>query len=73
MPQTHTVRVESSALETKLRLTKREAAYVLNMSLRQLDYRIATGEIKTRRDGGRVYITTDEVRRYAQRDHGAIQ
>ena len=62
-------------LSQKLRFTREEAAILLSMSLRQLDYRISNQEIATKRDGKRVYITVAELRRYAQSDHvpGMVQ
>ncbi len=49
----------------KLRYTKKEACYALAISLRSLDYMIASKKIDTRRAGGRVLIPTSEVRRIA--------
>ena len=53
----------------KLRCTREEAAYMLSMSLRSLDYRISNQEIEVKRDGRRIYITIATLRQYAQRDH----
>jgi hypothetical protein len=69
----HTVRDQSPVLNSKLRFSRREAARVLGMSQRTLDYRIKAGEIKTKRDGDRVYITAAELRGYSQRDHAGTK
>jgi excisionase family DNA binding protein len=56
-------------LHVKLRYTKKEAAQMLSISLRMLDYSIQAGEISVRRDGTKVLITHQELQRYARRDH----
>jgi len=56
-------------LSNKLRFTREEAARMLSMSLRSLDYRVSNQEIEVKRDGKRVYITVAALRQYAQRDH----
>jgi len=60
---------EYSSLSNKLRFTREEAAHLLSMSVRSLDYRVSNQEIEVKRDGKRVYITDAALRRYAQRDH----
>ncbi len=47
-----------------------EAAKILNVSIRLLDYYIAEGEIAARRFGRRVLISRSELERFSKRDHG---
>lgn len=49
----------------KFRYSRKEAAVSLGISLRTLDTRIASGAIQTVRDGKKVLITRDVLRRYA--------
>jgi hypothetical protein len=60
----------TSPQQPKLRYSRKEAASKLNMSLRTLDRRIAEKELHVRRDGHRVFLILDELRRYSQTDHG---
>jgi len=53
----------------KLLYDRKTAAYVLSISLRALDYKVAAGEIKTRRIGGKVLFTARELKRFAATDH----
>lgn len=47
-----------------------EAAKILKVSIRLVDYYIAEGEIAARRFGRRVLISRSELERFAKRDHG---
>jgi len=53
----------------KLLLSREEAAQVLSISQRALDYLIANRRLVTRRIGGRVLIPVAELRRFARADH----
>jgi len=55
--------------EEKLLLSRREAAQVLSISERGLDYLVADRRLPTRRIGGRVLIPKAELRKYARADH----
>ena len=55
--------------EEKLLLSRRDAAQVLSISQRALDYLVATRRLTTRRIGKRVLIPVAELRRYARADH----
>ena len=55
--------------DEKLLLSRREAAQVLSISQRALDYLVATRRLPTRRIGGRVLIPVADLRRYARADH----
>ena len=55
--------------EEKLLLSRREAAQVLSISQRALDYLVATQRLPTRRIGTRVLIPVADLRRYARADH----
>lgn len=55
--------------EDRLRVCRKEAARLLSISLRQLDYRIAGREIQIVHDGRSVLILMSELRRYARANH----
>lgn len=52
-----------------LRYTLPQAAELLKISRATLYRRIADGELDVVRDGGRRFVTPDELHRYARRDH----
>jgi excisionase family DNA binding protein len=55
--------------EAKLLVSREEAAQLLSISIRGMDYLIATKRIATRRIGTRVLIPIEDVRRFARFDH----
>jgi excisionase family DNA binding protein len=55
--------------EQKLLVGRCEAAEMLSISERALDYLVANKQISTRRIGTRVLIPTSELRRYSRGDH----
>jgi excisionase family DNA binding protein len=55
--------------EEKLLLSRRDAAQVLSISQRALDYLVATRRLPTRRIGGSVLIPMADLRKYARADH----
>jgi excisionase family DNA binding protein len=55
--------------DEKLLLSRREAAQLLSISQRALDYLVATRRLPTRRIGGRVLIPMADLRKYARSDH----
>lgn len=57
------------ALDSKLLVSRGEAAQLLSISERGVDYLIAAGRLPTKRIGGRVLIPVEELRRYARGDH----
>ena len=57
------------APDAKLLVSREEAAQLLSISQRGLDYLIANQRLPTRRIGGRVLIPVAELRRYARADH----
>jgi excisionase family DNA binding protein len=61
-------RVES-AENRRLLVGRREAAELLSISQRALDYLLAQRQLPTRRVGGRVLIPMDDLRRFARADH----
>ena len=75
MVQRILVRSEQSRPELSVRQPKvilysrRDAAFALSLSLRSLDYLISNGEILTRRIGGRVLVSADELAQFSQRNH----
>jgi len=50
-------------------LSRDEAAQVLSISQRALDYLIADRRLPTRRIGGRVLIPVADLRKFARGDH----
>jgi excisionase family DNA binding protein len=61
------------SVEEKILYTKREAAELLSISLRSLDYLIFSHQIPTRRIGRRVLIHRDAIEQFARRDHAFIR
>ena|ERR1700722_8826586 len=57
------------ALEDKLLVSREEAAQLLSISQRGLDYLLASKRLPTRRIGGRVLIPVADLRKYARCDH----
>jgi excisionase family DNA binding protein len=57
------------APEDKLLVSREEAAQMLSISQRGLDYLVASKRLPTRRIGGRVLIPVAELRKYARCDH----
>jgi excisionase family DNA binding protein len=53
----------------KLLLSRIEAAQVLSISPRALDYLISAQRLPTRRIGGRVLIPLADLRKFARGDH----
>jgi excisionase family DNA binding protein len=57
------------APEDKILVSREEAAQLLSISQRGLDYLVASNRLPTRRIGGRVLIPMAELRKYARCDH----
>jgi excisionase family DNA binding protein len=57
----------------KVLYTKREAAQLLSISLRSLDYLIFSQQLPARRIGRRVLVHRDSIERFAKRDHASIR
>jgi excisionase family DNA binding protein len=57
------------APDAKLLVSRDEAAQLLSISKRGLDYLIANQRLPTRRIGGRVLIPVADLHRYAHGDH----
>ena len=55
--------------EDKLLVGRSEAADMLSISCRALDYLIASKMLSVRRIGARVLIPAGELKRFAQNDH----
>lgn len=55
--------------QAKLLVGREEAAELLSISVRSIDYLIATRRMSTRRIGTRVLIPMEDVRRFARLDH----
>ncbi len=64
LPQRVTV-----APEDKLLVSREEAAQLLSISQRGLDYLVASKRLPIRRIGGRVLIPVADLRKYARCDH----
>ncbi len=57
------------APEEKLLVGREEAAGMLSISCRALDYLVANKELAARRIGTRVLIAVSDLRRFARADH----
>jgi excisionase family DNA binding protein len=57
------------APEDKLLVSREEAAQLLSISQRALDYLVSSKRLPTRRIGGRVLIPMADLRRYVRFDH----
>jgi excisionase family DNA binding protein len=57
----------------KVLYTKREAAQLLSISLRSVDYLIFNRQLPARRIGRRVLVHRDSIEQFARRDHVAIR
>jgi len=55
--------------ENKLLLSRQEAAALLSISQRALDYLIANRMLSVRRIGSRVLIPAQDLHRFARADH----
>jgi excisionase family DNA binding protein len=53
----------------KLLVSQEEAAQLLSISKRSVEYLVATQQLPTRRIGSRALIPTEDVRRFARSDH----
>ena len=60
---------ERSEMTDPILISKREAAKTLSISLRSLDYLLASKEICARRIGRRVLIPRRALEEFARRDH----
>ncbi len=56
-------------LDGKLLVSREEAAAMLSISIRAVDYKISTGQLLTRRIANRVLIPIEEMHRFARSDH----
>ena len=61
----------SIAPEDRLLVARSEAAKMLSISARALDYLVANKRLSTRRIGSRVLIPMADLVRFAQTDHPA--
>ena len=57
------------ALKDKLLVSQDEAAQLLSISKRSVEYLVATQRLSTRRIGTRSLIPIEDVRRFARADH----
>ena len=57
------------APSAKILVSREEAAQLLSISVRGIDYLLATRRLPFRKIGGRVLIPVAELRKYAQGDH----
>ena len=57
----------------KILYTKREAAQLLSISLRSLDYLIVSQQLPARRIGRRVLVHRDSIEQFARLDHVSIR
>jgi excisionase family DNA binding protein len=57
------------APEEKLLVGRQEAAQLLSISVRGIDYLLANRRLPFRKLGGRILIPVAELRKYARSDH----
>jgi excisionase family DNA binding protein len=57
------------SVDEKLLISRQEAAAVLSISQRALDYLVANKQLQVRRIGSRVLIPRSELLRFARADH----
>ena len=57
----------------KVLYTKREAAQLLSISVRSLDYLIVSRQLTARHVGRRVLIHRDAIEQFARLDHSSIR
>jgi hypothetical protein len=55
--------------EMKILVSRDQAAEMLSISIRGVDYYIATKRLSTRRKGTRVLIPVEDIRKFARSDH----
>jgi excisionase family DNA binding protein len=56
-------------MQERLLFSRREAAILLNLSLRTLDNLVARGELRVRRVGRRRLVERRELERFSRQDH----
>ncbi len=61
----------SIAPQDKILVSREEAAEMLSISPRAIDYLVSTRQLDTRRIGTRVLIPTSELKRFSRSDHPA--
>lgn len=74
MPRTNSLHRKSPtsvevAPMNKLLVSQDEAAQILSISKRSIEYLVATRQLSTRRIGSRALIPIEDVRRFARFDH----
>ena len=55
--------------DAKLLVGREEAAQILSISVRSVDYLLSNKQLNFRKIGGRVLIPVAELRRFARMDH----
>jgi excisionase family DNA binding protein len=66
VPKKPPVRV---SVDEKLLVSRQEAAQILSIGLRSLDYLVANKQLAYRRIGSRILIATTDLQRFARADH----
>ena len=64
-----TTSTPSAEAPPRLLYSRKETAYLLSLSVRAIAYLIASGDLRTKRHGGRVMITHAELLRQAALDN----
>lgn len=72
MKTTHIAVVVNPTTLTKILVSRRDAAALMSVSQRAIDYLIADGRIASRRVGGRVLIPLRALEAFAAQDHTAL-
>ena len=56
-------------MQEQLALSRKDVADATGLSLRMIDYLLASGELRGQRIGRRIIISKDELQRFLRRDH----
>lgn len=62
------VQSETACIPQRILHSKDEAAALLSISTRSLEYLLASGRLKSRKLGGRTLVARDELERFAKSD-----
>jgi excisionase family DNA binding protein len=57
------------SVDEKLLVSRQEAAQILSIGLRSLDYLVANKQLAFRRIGSRILIAMSDLQRFARADH----
>jgi excisionase family DNA binding protein len=56
-------------MDDKLYYSRQESAYLLSVSIRTIDHKVASKELRAKRIGRRILIPRTELERFIRNDH----